>query len=148
MYTSNRIENLERSVRRLQRAVFGLLLALVCIGLLGASSPQELTLHTLRIVDNEGRLRFALLGSVEGSGAASIRAFDEEGRRRIVVGTAGGFANVEVADVDEVTRLHLTAFREGWISVADSDGRTIWTEGIVKGMTVDDILKYRLNQDK
>ena len=149
MDTSKRIENLERSVARLQRAVLALLLALVCVGVVGASSPQELTLHTLRIVDNDGRVRFALLGSVEGSGAASIRAFDQEGRRRIVIGTTpGGWANVEVTDVDEVTRLLLTTFREGWMSIADSDGQTIWKEGIHVGMTFDDLIKHRLNQDE
>ena len=45
MDTSKRIENLERSVRRLQWAVLALLLALVCVGVLGASPPQELTLR-------------------------------------------------------------------------------------------------------
>jgi hypothetical protein len=93
--------------------------------------------------------RFALLGSVEAdSDAASIQAFDPQGRKRIVIGTTrSGWANIELADTNGVFRLLLTAFREAWMSIDDSSDRMIWEAGIRKGLTLDDLIKQPRSQE-
>ena len=58
MDTSKRIENLERSVRRLQRRLLFLAVLLVGCATVAALPHEELMLRKLTIVDADGTVRF------------------------------------------------------------------------------------------
>jgi hypothetical protein len=95
--TSGRMVRLERSVKRLHGAV----LALGGVAMLGAAStPQELTLRELTIVDEAGEDRFVITTAPDGT--AVFAAFDRDGKQRFGIGTLPhGRAIISAHDRDE-----------------------------------------------
>ena len=83
----DRIERLEREMRRLRGWILVLGTALVATFALGATqgTPDELTLRKLIIVDVDGKERIA--AATFPNGEASIQHFDSDGKVRISAGT-------------------------------------------------------------
>ena len=78
--TSERIEQLERSVRRMRLGMMALAVALGGVAMLGASQPKELDLTKLRILDGEGKQRFGFTTLPDGSAVFIVS--DQEAKAR------------------------------------------------------------------
>ena len=76
----NRIERLEREMRRLRGWILVLGIALVATFALGATqgTPDELTLRKLIIVDGDGKER--IVAKTFSDGYASLRQYDRKGK--------------------------------------------------------------------
>ena len=83
--TSERIEQLEQSVRGLRRGIMALAVALGCVVMVGATQPKNLDLTKLRILDDEGKQRFVLKTSPDGG--AGFYAYDQNKKQRFGVAT-------------------------------------------------------------
>ena len=83
--TTDRLERLEREVRRLHRILLGLALVVPATLAVGATSgtPDEMTLRKLTIVDADGKER--IVAATMPDGRATIKHFDRNGRQRIAV---------------------------------------------------------------
>ena len=81
--SDDRIERLERDVRRQRGWILALAIALVATFILGATqgTPDELTLRKLIIVDGDGRERIVAGTLLDGE--ASLVHFDSDGKKRI-----------------------------------------------------------------
>ena len=101
--TSERIEQLERSVRRMRRGMMALVAALGCVAMLGAIQSKELDLTKLQILDGEGKRRF-LLGISPG-GAAVFGAMDQGEKTRFAMMTdSDGSASFSAYDQNDKVR--------------------------------------------
>ncbi len=83
----NRIERLEREMRRLRGWILVLGITLVAAFALGATqgTSDELTLRKLIIVDGNGETR--ITAGAQPSGGASLIHYDGEGKARIIAAT-------------------------------------------------------------
>ena len=100
--TNDRIESLEREVRRLRTGLLILAVALVAAFALGATqgTPDELKLRRLAIVDADGKDR--VVASTFPDGSASIEFYDQDAKGRIIAGTvADGRAIIGIYDGKE-----------------------------------------------
>lgn len=101
MNTEQRLDRLERTVRR-QRTLIGILLAAAVAATLGAMQElpvTELSLRKLTIVDDRGLNRIVIEGGTKEPGVATLAHLDEQGIPRIFSGTfPGGTASMTLAD--------------------------------------------------
>ena len=141
--TSERVERLERSVRRLQGAGLVLVLslggvaALAGAALLRAASSelvgltvQELTLQKLTIVDADWKERFRM-GTFPGD-AWGFKMLDHDGKMRFRMGTlSNGEASFLAKDRDGNARLMMSTLPDGVarFQANDLDGAPVWTQG-------------------
>ena len=88
--TEERIEQLEREMRRLRGWILVLGIALVATFTLGATqgTPEELTLRRLAIVDGDGKER--IVADTTSEGAALLVHYDLDGKSRITAMTLPG----------------------------------------------------------
>jgi hypothetical protein len=147
-----RIQRLERDMRRLREAM--LVLAVALIATLAWSvthaRPDELTLRRLAIVDDDGRERIVAATRPDGEvglshydtdgrmrisagtnskGGANAQHFDAIGRQRINVGTgANGKAVLEDDERGKKTRIGVITFPDGYSGIAlrSSNGESVW----------------------
>lgn len=147
-----RIQRLERDMRRLREGM--LVLAIAMIATIAWSvtreTPDELTLRRLAIVDGDGKERIVAATSPEGDtllshydidgkmrisagtnsdGDANVQHFDPNGRQRINVGTGRGReAVLEIPDSDEKPRIGVLTFPDGYSGIAlrSSNGEPVW----------------------
>ncbi len=95
----DRIERLEREMRRLRGWILVLGIALIAIFALGATrcTPDELTLRRLAIVDGDGKER--IVAATTSDGMTSIAHYDSDGKMRIATSTLpDGRAQIQVID--------------------------------------------------
>jgi hypothetical protein len=113
----DRIERLEREMRRLRGWVLVLGIALVATFALGATqgTPDELTLRRLAIVDGDGKER--IVARTLPDGEAEIRFYDKKGTGRVSVSTsADGGAGIRVLDYRGVP---------GWMVTSQPRGASV-----------------------
>ena len=101
--TEARLDRLERQVRRLRGLVVGVALALgVGLALVATTSPDELTVRRLSVVDDNEKSRFTV--GTDSDGAAKMRIYDPNGKLRFAVGTdSDGAAGLTLYDSNEKT---------------------------------------------
>lgn len=124
--SDNRMERLEREVRRLRTRTLVLAVALVATFALGATqcAPDELTLRKLTIVDEKGRKRIVAETTLPDT--ASLVHYDRDGNRRIdsTTTSANWSAGITHYDGDETMRI-TSATLGGQASIGhyDAEGR-------------------------
>ena len=115
--TSERIEQLERSMRQMRLGMMALVVTVGCVATLGATQPKELDLTKLRILDGEGKPRF-VLGTLP-DGSAGFDGYDQDEKHRFTLATQpDGSAGFTVFDKDERARFALTT-SSGGLAVFD-----------------------------
>ncbi len=122
----NRIERLEREMRRLRGWILVLSIALVTTFALGATqgAPDELTLRKLIIVDGDGKER--IVADTTSEGAALFVHYDLDGKSRITAMTLpGGSAHLLHHDSNGKKRIEMNTLPGGYASLMhyDSDGK-------------------------
>lgn len=126
MNTTQRLERLERTVRR-QRVAIGLILAGLGLAVLGGMQElpvTELALRKLVIVDDKGRERIVAEGGTKEPGVATLAHLDEHGIPRIFTGTfPGGTASLMVADKLGKGRLVAATYAGGSASLVCADAK-------------------------
>ena len=130
--TNDRIERLEREVRRLQIGMLVLAVALAATCALGATqgTPDELKLRRLAIMDAEGKER--VVASTTPDGIASIQHYDRDGKLRIGIGTApDGEAGIMHVDTDGKKRIYASTLPDGraFLSHFDRDEKRRISQG-------------------
>jgi hypothetical protein len=153
---ATRFDQLEYEVRRLRRTTrvqaVGLVTALAAVVLGATNEPGDLTLRTLKIVDEDGKTR-VLAGTLPADparelGGVGFFLFDREGRRRIHVSTTReNAAVVSVVGIDGKTGVHaMTSAPKAVItdaavlSLTGNDGLT----RVFLGMNADGAASLRL----
>jgi len=152
LVAKERIQRLERDMRRLREQMLVLAVALIATLAwnIKQAAPDELTLRRLAIVDDHGRERIVAAIRPEGEaglshydpdgklrirtgtsaeGAANAQHFDTYGRQRINVGTgADGEAAPENDESDEKNRIGALTFPDGYSGIAlrSSNGEPVW----------------------
>ena len=147
-----RIQRIERDMRRLREGMLMLAIALIATFAWSVmqATRDELTLRRLAIVDDEGRERIVAATRPEGiaglshydtegrmrisaatnlGGDASVQHFDPDGRQRINVGTGpDSDAAPENYEGDENNRLGVLKFPDGFSGIAlrGSNGESVW----------------------
>jgi len=116
MNIEQRFEQMERQIRRLRLAVFGLVAVLLAVPLVGAVVPQGIPeliqARTIGVVDASGRLRSVMTDD-------GIGYYDERGTLRAQM-TVDGF---RAADASGRNRAGLGAVG---IMYADANGNILW----------------------
>lgn len=101
---AERVEALERKARWLRGWVLVLSVALIGLGIAGASGPQELTLRKLTIEDSDGKPR--ILAHSDPNGLAELDFGDRDGKLRILAYTRpDGVAGLQFSDRDGKLRI-------------------------------------------
>ena len=118
-----RIQRLERDMRRLREGM--LVLAVAMIATIAWSVMQstrdELTLRRLAIIDADGKER--IVAATRPEGAAGLSHYDTDGKMRISAGTnPEGDASVQHFDPHGRQRINVGTGPEGE-AVLDNDGR-------------------------
>lgn len=147
-----RIQRLERDMRRLREGMLVLAIALIASFAWSVTrgTPDELTLRRLAILDDDGAERIVAAAGPEGvaglthydaegkmrihtgtnaKGDANVQHFDSDGRQRISVGTGpAGESAPERRDTDEQNRIGELAFPDGYSGIAlrSSNGESVW----------------------
>ena len=147
-----RIQRLERDMRRIREGMLVLAIALIATFAWSVTqaTSDELTLRRLAIVDDDGKERIVAATRPEGDagisyydtegklrisagtkpeGDANVQHFDPHGRQRVNVGTGpGGEAALENHDEDEKKRLDALTFPDGYSGIAlrSSNGESVW----------------------
>jgi hypothetical protein len=126
---NDRIERLEREMRRLRGWILVLGIALATTFILGATqgTPDELTLRKLVIVDSDGKER--IVAGTNSIGLVGLVYTDSDGKNRIGVGTASdGSASLIHYDRDEKMRIAAATFPDGYASLRQygRNGETVW----------------------
>jgi hypothetical protein len=147
-----RIQRLERDMRRLREGMLVLAIALIASFAWSVTrgTPDELTLRRLAIVDDDGDERIVAVARPEGEvglshydaegkmrirtetnsgGDANVQHFDPDGRQRISVGTGpAGEATPEHRETDEKNRIGELTFPDGYSGIAlrSSNGESVW----------------------
>jgi hypothetical protein len=147
-----RIQRLERDMRRLREGMLVLAIALIATFAWSVTqaTPDELTLRRLAIVDADGMERIVAATSPEGGadlshydtdgkmrisagtnpeGDANVQHLDPDGRQRINLGTGpAGEAVLEGDDSDEKDRIGVLTFPDGYSGIAlrSSNGESVW----------------------
>jgi hypothetical protein len=146
-----RIQRLERDMRRLREGMLVLAIALVATFAWSVvqATRSELTLRQLTIADAEGRARIVAVTGPEGDadlshydtngklriragtkaeGDANAQHFDPDGRQRINLGTGPAGEIVRDDDRDEQRRIGQLRFPDGYSGIAlrSSDGESVW----------------------
>ena len=101
MEHDQKLNRLERAIRRQQLAILGLgtALAFLMLGGMQDLPVTELSLRKLTIVDDEGRPRLVAEGGTKEPGVTTLAHLDDQGIPRIFAGTfPGGTASITVAD--------------------------------------------------
>ena len=152
LVAKERIQRLERDMRRLREGM--LVLAIALIAMIAWSVAQatrgELTLRRLTIVDDEGKARIVAATGPEGDadlshydtngklrisagthpeGDANVQHFDPDGRQRINLGTGpAGKIVRDDDDRDEKERIGAFRFPDGYSGIAlrSSNGESVW----------------------
>ena len=114
--TDERMERLEREMRRLRGWILLLSLALIATFAVGATqgTPDELALRRLAIVDGDGKER--IVAATTSDGHAAVQHYDSDGKMRIAAGTLpDGHAAVQHFDRngsnESAQKRHRTAMR-------------------------------------
>ncbi len=116
---ADRIERLERAVRRLWLALAAAALAGGALAVSAGMGRPDLAVQKLAIEDAEGRLRIALSAA---EGGASIEHYDADGRLRISQGIdAHGKAGLALLDPEGARRIGAAAFADGDAGIAILD---------------------------
>ena len=147
-----RIQRLERDMRRLREGMLVLAIALIASFTWSVTrgTPDELTLRRLAIVDDDGEERIVAAAQPEGEvglshydaegkmrirtgtnseGDANVQHFDPDGRQRISVGTGpAGETTPERRETDEKNRIGELTFPDGYSGIAlrSSNGESVW----------------------
>jgi hypothetical protein len=147
-----RIERLERDMRRLREGMLVLAIALIATFAWSVvqATPGELTLRRLAIVDDDGKERIVAATRPEGDadlsyydtngklrisagthpeGDANVQHFDPDGRQRINLGTGpAGEAVLDDDDRDQKERIGALRFPDGYSGIAlrSSNGESVW----------------------
>ncbi|MBW2716903.1 MAG: hypothetical protein JRD03_12535 [Deltaproteobacteria bacterium] len=147
-----RIQRLERDMRRLREGMLVLAIALIASFAWSVTrgTPDELTLRRLAIVDDDGKERIVAAARPEGEvglshydaegkvrirtgtnseGDASVQHFDPDGRQRISVGTGpAGETPAERRETDVKNRIGELTFPDGYSGIAlrSSNGESVW----------------------
>ena len=146
-----RIQRLERDMRRLREGMLVLAIALVATFAwsVAQATRGELTLRRLAIVDDDGKERIVAATHPEGDaglshydtngklriragthpeGDANAQQFDPDGRQRINLGTGPAGEAVLDDDRDETERLGALRFPDGYSGIAlrSSNGESVW----------------------
>ena len=120
---ADRIERLERGLRRLWLALGVVSLAGGALAVAALTTRPDVAVQKLAIADAEGRVRIALSAA---EGGASIEHFDADGRLRISEGIdAEGKAGLSLLDPQGARRIGAAAFADGdaGIAILDRAGR-------------------------
>ncbi|RDI97309.1 hypothetical protein DVT68_16210 [Dyella solisilvae] len=134
----NRIEHLERSLRRTQWMLFGLLLVVIALGLawygIGGITQRRVTANRVVVVDDSGAVRIRLGQDKQDtkrvSRAAGVVLYDKTGHERGGMATmdngrvALGLDAPNVADGKESDRVGMMVDAKGHVmfAVADNQG--------------------------
>ena len=152
LVAQERIQRLERDMRRLREAmlVFAIAMIATLAWSVTRSTPDELKLRRLAIVDDAGRER--IVAVTRPGGEAGLSHYDTEGNMRIHAGTnPEGDANVQHFDPrgtqrinagtgpvgeaapeghagNEKERIGVLTFPDGYSGIAlrGSDGESVW----------------------
>lgn len=124
-----RVDQLERSVRRLTAALGGVVLLAVVVVVSGAvkAVPERIEARKFIVVDEEGRT-CAVLGKHDGLTGMAIR--DGKQRIRMMVGVdpdGSSFINCCDAAGRDVLDLYVDRGGKTSIEIADGEGKTIWS---------------------
>jgi hypothetical protein len=109
-----RIERLERDMRRLREGMLVLAIALIATFAWSVvqATPGELTLRRLAIVDDDGKER--IVAATRPEGEAGLSHYDANGKLRISAGThPEGDANVQHFDPGGRQRINLGTGPDG-----------------------------------
>jgi len=114
-----RIDRLERSVRRLWIALGAVSLAAVALAVSTGMTRRSVAVQQLAITDSEGRPRIVLSAA---DGSAKLEHFDAEGRLRIAQETLpDGKASLVLLDAGGARRIGAAAFSDGDAGLAILD---------------------------
>ena len=128
--SDERMERLEREMRRLRGWILVLGIALASTFAVGATqgAPDELTLRRLAIVDHQGRER--IVAMTDQGGDASLVHYDDDEKMRISVSTNSISASLRHYDADEKIRFVLVTGPAGvaGINFRDSKNKSVWAK--------------------
>jgi hypothetical protein len=141
--TTDRIEALERRVRRLDRTAWGGwgaagLMAAVIAGGMGTRADDELRVRRLIVEDEEGRARIVLAapiteleGRVRADPATGLLLLDENGIDRVVVGSPTTSPQIRgelarrIGPASGINFNDASGDERGGLGVLDNDGRAV-----------------------
>jgi hypothetical protein len=152
LVAKERIQRLERDMRRLREGMLVLAVAMIVTlaWSLTRSTPDELKLRRLAIVDGHGNERIVaatrsdggagvshydlegkmrIHAGIESAGDAAVQHLDSNGTQRITAGTGpAGDAALKESESSAKGRVGVFRFPDGYsgIAVAGSDGESVW----------------------
>jgi hypothetical protein len=111
--SDERIERLERSVRRIWLGLLAITVAMSAIALGNASPSKKLTLRELRIVDAEGHERFVMATAPNGGAVFSVSDNNAQPRVQVTAGTPNDAGTIGGS---------------AGCSLVNREGKEIWSE--------------------